>query len=88
MTATLSTFTSPSDATALATYTWDDVSDPVGVVQVAHGLAEHAARYDRLAPELNAAGYVVHATDHRGHGSSIAERPGDFGGRGVRGARR
>jgi alpha-beta hydrolase superfamily lysophospholipase len=79
MTATASTFTSPSDETALATYIWDDVSDPVGVVQFAHGLAEHAARYDRLARELNAAGYVVHATDHRGHGSSIAERPGDFG---------
>lgn len=85
MTATVSTFTSPTDATTLATYTWDDVSDPVGVVQVAHGLAEHAARYDRLARELNAAGYVVHATDHRGHGSSISERPGDFGDAGFEG---
>jgi alpha-beta hydrolase superfamily lysophospholipase len=85
MTATVSTFTSPTDATTLATYTWDDVSDPVGVVQVAHGLAEHAARYDRLARELNAAGYVVHATDHRGHGSSIRERPGDFGDAGFEG---
>jgi alpha-beta hydrolase superfamily lysophospholipase len=79
MTASRSTFTSPSDATALAAYTWDDVADPVGVVQVAHGLAEHAARYDRLARALNAAGYVVHATDHRGHGSSVVDRPGDFG---------
>ena len=61
MTASRSAFSSPSDATALATYTWDDVTDPVGVVQVAHGLAEHAARYDRLARALNAAGYVVHA---------------------------
>jgi alpha-beta hydrolase superfamily lysophospholipase len=86
MTATVSTFTSPTDATVLATYTWDDVDDPVGVVQVAHGLAEHAARYDRLARELNAAGYVVHATDHRGHGASIGERPGgDFGDAGFEG---
>ena len=85
MTATLSSFTSPSDATALATYAWDDVADPVGVVQVAHGLAEHGARYDRLARALNAAGYVVHATDHRGHGGSIAGTPGDFGAAGFEG---
>ena len=78
MTATLSTFRSPSDAMALATYTWDDVADPVGVVQVAHGLAEHSARYERLASALNAAGYVVHAADHRGHGGSISGTPGDF----------
>ncbi|KRF36097.1 alpha/beta fold hydrolase [Nocardioides sp. Soil805] len=85
MTATPSTFTSPSDDTVLATYTWDDVDDPVGVVQVAHGLAEHGARYDRLARALNAAGYVVHATDHRGHGASITGTPGDFGVAGFEG---
>ncbi|WP_107774292.1 alpha/beta fold hydrolase [Nocardioides sediminis] len=79
MAATRSSFTSPSDATALATYTWDDVADPVGVVQVAHGLAEHSERYGRLAEALNAAGYVVHALDHRGHGASITDRAGDFG---------
>jgi alpha-beta hydrolase superfamily lysophospholipase len=79
MAATRSSFASPSDATALATYTWDDVDDPVGVVQVAHGLAEHAERYGRLAGALNAAGYVVHALDHRGHGASITDRAGDFG---------
>lgn len=75
----LGTFASPVDGTALATYTWDAVEAPVGVVQVAHGLAEHAGRYDRLAQALNAAGFVVHATDHRGHGKSITGVPGDFG---------
>lgn len=85
MTATVSTFTSPSDATALTTYTWDDVTDPVGAVQVAHGLAEHGARYERLARALNAAGFVVHATDHRGHGASITGTPGDFGAAGFDG---
>ena len=79
MAATRSSFASPSDTTALATYTWDDVTDPVGVVQVAHGLAEHSERYGRLAEALNAAGYVVHALDHRGHGASITDRAGDFG---------
>jgi len=73
-----STFTSPVDDLELATYEWD-VHDPRGVVQVAHGLAEHSARYDRFARALNDDGYTVRATDHRGHGASIAGTPGDFG---------
>jgi alpha-beta hydrolase superfamily lysophospholipase len=72
------TFTSPVDDLDLATYEWD-VADPRGVVQIAHGLAEHSARYDRFARALNDAGYAVRATDHRGHGASIAGAPGDFG---------
>ena len=78
MPAQRSTFTSPVDDLELATYVWD-VADPRGVVQVAHGLAEHSARYDRFARALNDAGYTVRATDHRGHGASIAGTPGDFG---------
>jgi alpha-beta hydrolase superfamily lysophospholipase len=78
MTMQRSTFTSPVDDLELATYQWD-VAGPRGVVQVAHGLAEHSARYDRFARALNEAGYTVRATDHRGHGASIAGTPGDFG---------
>lgn len=80
-----STFTSPVDRTALATYAWDTPGEPRAVVQIAHGLAEHAGRYDRLASALNDAGYVVRANDHRGHGSSIADVPGDFGAAGFDG---
>ena len=78
MTMQRSTFTSPVDGLELAGYAWD-VADPRGVVQVAHGLAEHSARYDRFARALNEAGYAVRASDHRGHGASIAGTPGDFG---------
>jgi len=42
-----------------------------GVVQIAHGMAEHGARYERFAKFLNGAGYAVYANDHRGHGKSI-----------------
>ena len=64
-------FPSPADGLAITTYRWADVpGEPVGVVQVAHGLAEHGRRYARLAAALNAAGFVVSANDHRGHGSS------------------
>ncbi len=79
MTFSNGTFTSPTDGLTLTTYSWDEVDSPRGVVQVAHGLAEHSARYDRFARALNQAGYVVHAADHRGHGRSIAGDPGDFG---------
>ena len=82
MTMQRSTFTSPVDGLELATYEWD-VADPRGVVQVAHGLAEHSARYDRFARALNDAGYAVRAADHRGHGASIAGTPGDFGAAGF-----
>lgn len=54
-------------------------------MQVAHGLGERAGRYDRLAVALNAAGYLVGVTDHRGHGRSATETPGDFGAAGFDG---
>ena len=82
MPAQRSTFTSPVDGLELATYEWD-VADPRGVVQVAHGLAEHSARYDRFARSVNDSGYTVRASDHRGHGGSIAGTPGDFGAAGF-----
>lgn len=88
MTFTRSTFPSPSDATELATYAWtESVPEPRGVVQIAHGLAEHGARYDRLAQAFNAAGFLVEANDHRGHGRSVASEAGlgDFGDPGFAG---
>lgn len=80
----LSSFESAADATTIRTFTWP-VEDPVGVVQIAHGLAEHAARYDRLARALNEAGYVVVASDHRGHGSTGENDLGNFGTAGFAG---
>ncbi|KRF21140.1 alpha/beta hydrolase [Nocardioides sp. Soil797] len=69
---TQSSFASPSDGTQIATYAWDaDGTKPRGVIQIAHGIAEHGARYDRLAQALTTAGYEVRANDHRGHGKSV-----------------
>ena len=51
---------------------WLPEGPPRAVVQIAHGLAEHSARYARLAAALNAAGYAAYANDHRGHGPSAA----------------
>ena len=42
------------------------------IIQVNHGLAEHAARYARLADILAGHGYATYAHDHRGHGQTHA----------------
>lgn len=52
-----------------------------GVVQINHGLAEHAARYARFADFLAKRGIATYAHDHRGHGHTRApDAPlGSFG---------
>jgi alpha-beta hydrolase superfamily lysophospholipase len=49
-----------------------------GVIQIAHGMGEHASRYERFAKALTAAGYIVFANDHRGHGRT-AKNLDNFG---------
>ena len=49
------------------------------VIQLAHGLGEHALRYDYLAQALVAAGYSVYADDHRGYGATgMRQHNGDI----------
>lgn len=43
-----------------------------GIIQINHGLAEHAARYSRFAEFMAARGFHVYAHDHRGHGYTAA----------------
>ena len=67
--------------------------EPRAVVQLLHGVGEHAGRYAVTIQALTAAGYTVYADDHRGHGrtgmkqwngdSSKLGRPGPGGLRGV-----
>jgi len=75
------TFASRIDQSPITYYIWEGAKPPQGVVLVAHGLGEHALRYDRFAGVLNQEGYAVYAIDHRGHGASrLPDRElGDFG---------
>ncbi|MDE1164118.1 MAG: alpha/beta hydrolase [Pseudomonas sp.] len=57
-----------SDAAQLYVYRWLPVGAPQAVVLLAHGMAEHAGRYERLGQALAAAGYALYAHDQRGHG--------------------
>lgn len=51
-------------------YKWEPEQEPKAVVQIAHGMVETAARYERLAMALTQEGYVVYANDHIGHGKT------------------
>ena len=65
------------DGKQVELYVWDEVKNPKGVVKIAHGMAEHSARYDDFAKYLNSRGYIVVMNDHRGHGlSSTADSYG------------
>lgn len=83
------TFTYPAaDGLAVFSYRWQGDLPTVGVVQIAHGMGEHAGRYARLAEALTGAGWVVYANDHRGHGHTAVHPvvgPGGLGDFGVGG---
>ncbi|PCC71944.1 Lysophospholipase, alpha-beta hydrolase superfamily [Nannocystis exedens] len=70
----------PGDGATTHVHVWtpDDGQPVRGLVQVLHGLAEHAGRYEGLAAGLCDAGLAVVAHDHRGHGRT-ASGPDDLG---------
>ena len=82
-----SSFALPSgDGTAAFVRRWDPAGVPKAMLMIAHGVSEHAERYDGVARKLAAAAYVVYASDHRGHGRTAAEgKLGDAGASGWNG---
>ena len=74
------TLASPTGA-ALCVYSCVPGAPPKAVIQINHGLAEHAARYERFARFLAGEGFAVYAHDHRGHGATKAKDAplGSFG---------
>jgi acylglycerol lipase len=53
---------------------YEPASAPVGLILVAHGVAEHAGRYHHVADVLIDLGLRVAIPDHRGHGRSGGKR--------------
>ena len=51
---------------------------PIAVVQIAHGMSEHGARYDEFARFLCRFCFCVIANDHAGHGLSAQGHIGAF----------
>ncbi|MER7520718.1 alpha/beta hydrolase [Streptomyces sp. NPDC126499] len=72
------TFTS-QDGVEIHVHAWQPAGPARGIVQIAHGMGEHAGRYTPLAEHLAGLGYAVYAGDHRGHGLSMHAGPGHLG---------
>ena len=70
-----SEFFQVADGTRLFLYRWQPEAGVAlrGAVQIAHGMAEHAGRYERVARALTEAGFIVYANDHRGHGKTAGD---------------
>jgi alpha-beta hydrolase superfamily lysophospholipase len=69
-----STFTfKDKDDIEIFVYKWEPDTPPKAVVQIVHGLAEHAKRYARVAEALCNDGYVCYANDARGHGKTAGD---------------
>lgn len=63
----------------LSCYVWDKVENPIGVVQIIHGMQEHAKRYNDFAKYLNSQGLIAFASDLRGHGLTAINNNLPFG---------
>ena len=62
------------DGHSIHVQVWAPTGNPVGAIQVLHGVGEHVMRYERFAHSAVARGYAVCGHDHRGHGLSAGER--------------
>ena len=68
------TFLSSDGHTRLHGAQWAPADrEPIAVLQIAHGVAEHILRYDGFARYLNEQGILVAGHDHLGHGKSLPE---------------
>ena len=56
------------DGKVISVVEWAEAENPTCVVQISHGMAEHALRYEYFARKMNERGYIVVADDHRAHG--------------------
>ncbi|OEJ14137.1 lysophospholipase [Brachyspira hampsonii] len=62
------------DGHRMYTYIFIPDCKPKAIVQLVHGLGEHAGRYKDFAEKLNKAGFLVCADDHRGFGRSTVSK--------------
>lgn len=61
-----------ADGIEIHVYEWlpDDAGRIKGLVQLAHGMAEHAGRFEDFARFLTLSDFAVYASDMRGHGKT------------------
>jgi len=62
------------DNLKLYTRTYTPTGNIVGTITFVHGFGEHIGRYEHVFPVYSAAGFIINAFDHRGHGKSEGPR--------------
>nr|MBP8246772.1 alpha/beta fold hydrolase [Phenylobacterium sp.] len=75
-----------ADGASIAGFRWaDEAVAPRAMLQIAHGMGEHARRYPAPMIPIMADGFVLYADDHRGHGYTAPSKEalGDFGENGA-----
>lgn len=63
---------------SLNTVIWETEKEPVGVLQIVHGMAEYIDRYDNFAKYMTEHGFNIIGHDHLGHGYSVSDER-DYG---------
>lgn len=71
-------FVTALDGSEIYLRKWLPERDPRGIIQIAHGMTEHAGVYTDFIAALLKAGYGVYAHDHKGHGKTV-KREEDYG---------
>ena len=61
------------DKVELCVYLWEPKTEPIGIIQLAHGMAEHLGRYDEFGEHFKNSGYLVVGADHYAHGRSVKD---------------
>ncbi len=52
---------------------WMPASQPVGIIQIIHGMEEYVGRYEDFARFMTDKGFIVTGEDHLGHGGSVQD---------------
>ena len=66
-------FPSAREGFSIYTQVWTPKGPPRGVIQIAHGIAEHIGRYGEVAEFLAEHGFLVCGGDHLGHGKTVED---------------
>ncbi len=64
-------FVSPDGITTIYDTIWEPNKDPIGMIQLIHGIGENMGRYNDIAEYFNDKGYIVYGIDVIGHGKSL-----------------
>ncbi len=63
-------FPSANGRDTIKAWSYSPLGTPRGIIQLVHGYGEHSRRYLHMIGTFQAAGFVVYADDHLGHGKT------------------